>query len=253
MEKKIAIVTGASSGIGRATALALHKSDFKIIACGRRLHELEYLKAFIPEKELLILTFDVSVRQEVRAALESVPDGWKEIALLVNNAGNAHGLDYFQDGNWEDWEKMVDINIKGLLAVTEAVLPFMLARKQGHIINLGSIAGLRAYPKGSVYCASKAAVDMFSECLRIDLNAEGIKVSEIKPGMVETDFSLVRFKGDEERAKAVYQNLTPLSADDVAQVIAFMATVPAHVNLADVTLLPLDQASATVFNRKPLV
>jgi len=161
-------------------------------------------------------------------------------------------MEPFQEGNWADWEAMIDINIKGLVAVTEAVLPLMLARKSGHIVNISSIAGDQAYPKGSLYCASKSAVSMITECLRIDLNAEGIKVSEIKPGMVETEFSLVRFKGDENRAANVYKGVTPLSGKDVAEVIVYMVEAPKHVNIAEVLLMPLDQASTTIFNRKTL-
>jgi NADP-dependent 3-hydroxy acid dehydrogenase YdfG len=185
----------------------------------------------------------------VQLQLASLPENWREISLLINNAGNAHGMDFFQEGNWDDWEAMMDINVKGLLAVTEAVLPAMRASGKGHIINVGSIAGEQPYPKGSVYCASKSAVKMISDCLRIDLNTEGIKVSEIRPGMVETDFSLVRFKGDTDRAAQVYKGLKPLSGKDVAEAILWMAEAPAHVNLSEVVIMPLAQASARDFHR----
>ena len=246
---KIACITGASSGIGRATAQSLAKDGFRLILCGRRKERLEELKASLGV-ESIILVFDVTDQKSVISAFDSLSADWKNIDVLINNAGNAHGMDLFQDGKWEDWEAMIDINIKGLVAVTEAVLPGMLNNKSGHIINVSSIAGQQAYPKGSLYCASKSAVSMITECLRIDLNQEGIKVSEIKPGMVETEFSLVRFKGDAERAKQVYKGVEPLTGKDVAEVIVYMIQAPKHVNIAEVLLMPLAQASATVFNRK---
>jgi NADP-dependent 3-hydroxy acid dehydrogenase YdfG len=246
--KKIAFVTGATSGIGLETSRLLLKDGWHVIGTGRR---EEKLLAFQEEwgGQFLPLSFDVRDREALRNLLPGLPPEWKGISLLINNAGNAHGLEHFQEGKWEDWEAMIDINVKGLLAVTEAILPMMLQQKKGHIINIGSIAGDQPYARGSVYCASKSAVSMISDCLRIDLNAEGIKVSEIRPGMVETDFSLVRFKGDESRAAQVYQGLKPLSGKDVADAIMWMVKAPEHVNLSEVVIMPLAQASARDFHR----
>lgn len=246
--KPIALVTGATSGIGLETTLLFIRHGWRVIATGRREDRLtglqqEWGDAVFP------LCFDVRSRSDVQKQLASLPEAWSDISLLINNAGNAHGLELFQDGNWEDWEAMIDINVKGLLAVTEAVLPKMRKQGRGHIINIGSIAGEQPYAKGSVYCASKSAVTMLSDCLRIDLNTEGIKVSEIRPGMVETDFSLVRFKGDAQRAAQVYKGLKPLSGKDVAEAILWMAQAPAHVNLSEVVILPLAQASVRDFHR----
>ncbi|WP_026462849.1 SDR family NAD(P)-dependent oxidoreductase [Adhaeribacter aquaticus] len=246
---KIALVTGATSGIGRAATLLLAKNGFDIIATGRRAERLQELEQEITTAKVKSLVFDVRDKEGVQAAIASLPEEWKQIDLLINNAGNAHGLAPIQDGNVEDWEMMLDINVKGLLYVTKEVLPFMRTRKKGHIINIGSIAGIEVYGNGNVYCASKSAVDAISQGMRIDLNKEGIKVSEIKPGLVNTEFAEVRFKGDKDRAASVYQGMQPLVAEDVAELILFMATRPAHVNLADVLLLPLAQASATVVNR----
>jgi 3-hydroxy acid dehydrogenase/malonic semialdehyde reductase len=250
MDKRIVLITGATSGIGLETARILHSNGYYIIATGRREEKLKALQTEFNDERIYTLCFDVRNRAAIRSNLDRLPEDWKKIDVLVNNAGNAHGMDLFQDGKWEDWEAMIDINIKGLIAVTEAVLPSMLKNKSGHIINVSSIAGQQAYPKGSLYCASKSAVSMITECLRIDLNQEGIKVSEIKPGMVETEFSLVRFKGDAERAKQVYKGVEPLTGKDVAEVIVYMIQAPKHVNIAEVLLMPLAQASATVFNRK---
>jgi 3-hydroxy acid dehydrogenase / malonic semialdehyde reductase len=250
MQAKIVLITGATSGIGLETARILHAKGYSIIATGRRQERLDALVSEFNSERILTCCFDVRNRQELSKKIQSLPEQWQAIDVLINNAGNAHGMEPFQNGHWSDWEAMIDINIKGLVAVTESILPFMLARKSGHIINVSSIAGDQAYPNGSLYCASKSAVSMITECLRIDLNAEGIKISEIKPGMVETEFSLVRFKGDQERASNVYKGVTPLSGKDVAEVIAFMVEAPKHVNIAEILLLPLDQASTTVFNRK---
>lgn len=249
---KTALITGATSGIGWATAIKLHSLGYQIIATGRRAVRLEALATILPDR-LHCLQFDVRDRIEVQKAISGIPAALLPIDVLINNAGNAHGLDLIQDGSWADWDAMIDINVKGLLAVTEAVLPGMVARKSGHIINLGSIAGDQAYAKGAVYSASKAAVSLLTQSMRIDLNAVGIKVSEIKAGMVETEFSNIRFKGDETKAKAVYAGVEPLTADDIANTIAFMVQAPKHVNLAEVLMLPLDQASAHTFNRKSVL
>ncbi|MDO6389750.1 SDR family NAD(P)-dependent oxidoreductase [Pontibacter sp. BT731] len=248
---RIALVTGATSGIGRATAFALAKAGYHIIAAGRRAERLQELQQQITEVPVHTLQFDVRDREAVQQAISSLPDDWKGIDVLVNNAGNAHGLAPVQSGSLSDWDAMLDINVKGLLYVTHAVLTLMLARKQGHIINIGSIAGKEVYANGNVYCASKFAVDALSKGMRIDLVQEGIKVSEVNPGLVETEFSEVRFKGDKERAAGVYQGYEPLRAEDIADLISFMVTRPAHVNIAEVMILPAAQASATVLNKQP--
>lgn len=248
--KGIAFVTGASSGIGWATALRLANEGYGIIATGRRADKLALLKKALPtDTPYFPLVFDVRDRDATFKAISSLPLEFQNITVLINNAGNAHGLAPVQEGDYADWAAMIDINVKGLLHITEAVLPFILNQGQGTIINISSIAGRQAYANGAVYCASKAAVDKITEGLRIDLNAKGIRVASVAPGMVETEFSLVRFKGDEKRAASVYSGLKPLSADDVADTITFMVTRPYHINIADVLLLPTAQASATVVNR----
>lgn len=247
---KIAFITGATSGIGRAAALLLAQNGFDIIATGRRPERLQELEAAITQVRVKTLVFDVRDKEAVQAAVASLPDDWRQIDVLINNAGNAHGLSPIQNGEETDWEMMLDINVKGLLYVSKAIMPFMIARKKGHILNIGSIAGKEVYANGNVYCASKFAVDAITQGMRIDLNKEGIKVSEIKPGLVNTEFSEVRFKGDKEKADAVYQGMQPLIAEDIADLILFMVTRPAHVNLADVLILPTAQASATVVNRQ---
>jgi 3-hydroxy acid dehydrogenase / malonic semialdehyde reductase len=247
---KIALITGATSGIGRATAIALAREGYHIIGTGRRTDRLEELKQQITEVPVLTLQFDVRDKEAVQQALANLPTEWQNVEVLVNNAGNAHGLSPIQNGDVEDWDAMLDINVKGLLYVTKAVLPLMQQRKKGHIINIGSIAGKEVYANGNVYCASKFAVDAISKAMRIDLVQEGIKVSEVNPGLVETEFSEVRFKGDTERAATVYQGYEPLKAEDIADLIAFIVTRPAHVNLAEVLILPTAQASATVVNKQ---
>lgn len=250
MENKIAFVTGATSGIGRATAIALAKEGFHIIACGRREERLETLRAELPETvNFTYLVFDVSDKKAVDKAIDSLPDEWKDIDVLINNAGNAHGLDPIQEGDTEDWDAMLDINVKGLLYVSRKIIPGMVARKQGQIINIGSIAAKETYPKGNVYCASKQAVDALTAGMRLDLNPFGVKVMGVHPGAVETEFSNVRFKGDDQRADAVYQGFKPLVAEDIADIIAFAVTRPAHVVMADVVILPVAQASATTIHR----
>lgn len=246
---RIALVTGATSGIGRATALELAKQGFKIIATGRRTERLEELKQQLSGVPVYTLAFDVRDKNAVADAINSLPDAWKQIEVLVNNAGNAHGLSPVQGGDLADWDAMIDINVKGLLYVSHAVIPLMQKYKKGHIVNIGSIAGKEVYPNGNVYCASKHAVDALSKGMRMDLIQEGIKVSEVNPGLVETEFSEVRFKGDKERAASVYQGYKALEAQDIAELIAFMVTRPAHVNLAEVMILPAAQASATVVNK----
>lgn len=250
MKNKIALVTGATSGIGKACALTLAKLGYDLIATGRRTERLEELKNDLPDDiRFLPLEFDVRDREKVTDLLGNLPADWSEIAVLVNNAGNAHGLDPIQTGKAADWDAMIDINVKGLLYVSQAVIPGMTERKSGTIINIGSIAGKEVYPNGNVYCASKHAVDALTQGMRMDLNPFGIKVMGIHPGLVETEFSLVRFKGDEKRAESVYQGYAPLQAQDIADVLEFALTRPAHVVLADVVILPTAQASATVIKK----
>lgn len=249
MKKKTILITGASSGIGKATAELFAERGERLILCGRRQESLEQLKATF-KAETHLLNFDVSNRKAVFDAVDSLPKEWKQIDILINNAGNAHGLDTVDTANLDDWDAMIDGNVKGLMYVTKAILPQMVKRKAGQIINLGSIAGLEVYPKGNVYCASKFAVDAFTQGLRIDLNPYSIRVCAVHPGLVETEFSMVRFKGDEQRSKGVYNTLDALQAEDVANAIAYMVDVPPHVTVADLTLLPTDQANATIINRK---
>ncbi len=248
---KIALITGASSGIGRATAEAFAQLGMKLILCGRRLDRLHELQQTLGEAvETHLLVFDVRDRGAVRAAFESLPDDWQAIDILVNNAGNAYGLSPIQDGDEDDWDAMMDGNVKGLLYVSRAVMPGMKERRRGHIVNLSSVAGKQTYPNGNVYCASKAAVEAISEGMRLDLNPFGIRVTNVAPGAVETEFSAVRFKGDTRRAELVYQGFTPLTAHDVADVIAFAVTRPPHVMIADLLLFPTAQASAMVLKRE---
>ena len=199
--------------------------------------------------EVTTLSFDVRDEKEVERAIATLPSGWKNIDVLINNAGNAHGFDPIQSGKLEDWDAMMDINVKGLLYVSREILPVMTERQSGHIINLGSIAGKEVYPSGNVYCASKFAVDALTKGMRLDLNAYGIKVTSINPGMVETEFSLVRFKGDQERASNVYKGMEPLVAEDIADIILYTLKVPDHVVLADITVFPKAQASSTLVKR----
>lgn len=249
---KTALVSGASSGIGKATAEALASAGFQLIICGRRADRLAALQQQLSAKvSVHVLVFDVSDRKAVQAAINSLPAEFSQIDLLVNNAGNAHGLGPIQAGDLDDWDTMVDLNIKGLLYLTRIISPQMVERSSGHIINVGSIAGKEVYANGNVYCATKHAVDALTRAMLIDLNPYGIKVGAINPGMVETEFSVVRFKGDEARAKQVYSGLQPLTPHDVAEVIAFMATLPPHVNISDLTLLPTAQGGATVVTRLP--
>ncbi|MCS5491416.1 SDR family NAD(P)-dependent oxidoreductase [Algoriphagus limi] len=252
MERKIALITGASSGIGKACALILAKNGYDLIVTGRRKERLEELKKEVPEGiEVLPLIFDVRDKEAVFQILGNLPDRWKNIDVLINNAGNAHGLDPIQTGDTEDWDAMMDINVKGLLYVSKAIIPGMTERKSGTIINIGSIAGKEVYPNGNVYCGSKHAVDAITKGMRIDLNPFGIKVIGIHPGLVETEFSLVRFKGDSERAEKVYQGYQPLLAQDIAEIVEFCVNRPAHVVLADIVILPTAQASATLVNKNP--
>jgi 3-hydroxy acid dehydrogenase/malonic semialdehyde reductase len=250
--KRIALITGATSGIGEATARLLARNNFSLIICGRRKERLKSLYTELASMtELTTLSFEVRNQKEVSKAIASLPPEWKEIDVLINNAGNAHGMDPIQTGSLEDWDAMIDINVKGLLYVTKEVLPVMVKRNSGHIINIGSIAGKEVYPNGNVYCASKFAVDALTKGMRIDLNTHSIKVTAIHPGMVETEFSLVRFKGDQTRSSSVYKGVDPLVGQDVADLILFTLTRPAHVVIADMVVFPIAQASATVVKRNP--
>ncbi|MAL59102.1 MAG: NAD(P)-dependent oxidoreductase [Flavobacteriaceae bacterium] len=249
--KKTALITGATSGIGKATAQIFAEKGIRLILCGRRQERLDNLAVELQKHtEVYILNFDVRNKIQVFESIKNLSEAFSEIDILVNNAGNAHGLDPIQDGSIEDWDAMLDINVKGLLYVTKAILPGMLKRGSGHIINIGSTAGKEVYPNGNVYCASKHAVDALNQGMRIDLNGKGIKVAAINPGMVETEFSEVRFKGDTERASKVYQGFTPLKPEDIAEIIWFTVTRPPHVNIADLTVMCLDQASSTIVNKK---
>jgi NADP-dependent 3-hydroxy acid dehydrogenase YdfG len=249
LAKKTALITGATSGIGHAIALAFAHLGYNLILTGRRADRLAKLQSEIAVPTYT-LNFDVADKEATFAAIAGLPEAWQKIDILINNAGNAHGLAPIQTADVLDWEAMIDINVKGLLYVSKAVMPNMVARQNGHIINISSIAGRETYPNGAVYCASKAAVDRITTGMRMDLNPFGIKVASVAPGMVNTEFSLVRFKGDAQRAASVYDGLSPLLAEDVADAVVYMVTRPAHVNVADMLLLPTAQASATIVKRE---
>lgn len=253
MKYRTVLITGATSGIGLATARLLAQQQFRLILCGRRMDRLHALQAELANcTSVTTLVFDVRKSEEVQAAVRSLPNEWQTIDVLINNAGNAHGLDPIQSGKQYDWDAMIDINVKGLLYVSQTVIPGMVERQSGHIINIGSIAGKEVYPNGNVYCASKFAVDALTKGMRMDLNPHGIKVTGIHPGLVETEFSLVRFKGDEARAARVYEGYEPLKPGDIADLILFILTRPAHVVLADVVIFPAAQASATLVKKESL-
>ena len=250
MNTKIALITGATSGIGKASAITLAKMGFDIIATGRRKDRLDELEKELPAGiRYYPLVFDVRDREKVGGILGNLPADWASVDVLINNAGNAHGLDPIQTGNLDDWDAMMDINVKGLLYVSKAIIPGMTERKSGIIINIGSIAGKEVYPNGNVYCGSKHAVDAITKGMRMDLNPFGIKVIGIHPGLVETEFSLVRFKGDEKRAETVYQGYEPLLAQDIAEIVEFVVNRPPHVVLADIVVLPTAQAAATLVKK----
>ena len=247
---KTAFITGATSGIGKATAELFAKNNIRLILCGRRAKRLQQLKNELSiVTEVTTLQFDVSNRIAVFNAINSLPENFKNIDILINNAGNAHGLSAIQDGDIEDWDAMIDINVKGLLYVSKAIIPNMTERNTGFIVNIGSIAGKEVYPNGNVYCASKHAVNALNKAMRIDLNAYNIRVSAIHPGAVETEFSDVRFKGDTEKAKSVYSGYNALQAEDIADIIHFVITRPYHVNIEDLIVYPTAQASATIMNK----
>lgn len=243
---KTALITGASSGIGWATAKALAK-DYRLILCGRRTDRLAQLAKELAPTPSKILTFDVADKQAVFTAIDNLPNDWKNIDVVINNAGNAHGLASFQEAALEDLEKMIDINVKGVIYVTKACLPYIRKNQNSHIINISSIAGKQVYANGATYCASKWAVEALTQGMRIDFLPLGIKVTSVAPGAVDTEFSLVRFKGDQAQAKKVYDNYDPLVAENIAHTIKFTLDQPAHVQLADITILPKAQASGTNF------
>ncbi len=243
----IALITGATSGIGRATALKLAEYNYDVIITGRREERLVELKNAIQysfSANVHILTFDVRNQEEVTRAIDGMPDKWKDIRVLINNAGLAVGLNHLQDGEIDDWERMIDTNIKGLLYVTRKVAPIMTGKGDGHIVNIGSIAGKEVYEMGNVYCASKHAVEALTKAMRIDMLRDNVKVTSISPGLVETEFSMVRFKGDQQKADQTYQGYTPLTGDDVADVIVYTVNLPPHVNLNNVEITPRAQANS---------
>ena len=247
---RIAFITGATSGIGEATAILLAENEFDLIICGRREDRLQALAKKLSEKiRVHTLSFDVRDKDKVFDQIESLPPEWQKIDLLINNAGNAHGFDPIDKGSIADWDAMIDINVKGLLYVSKAIIPGMVDRKSGHIVNIGSIAGKEVYPGGNVYCASKYAVDAINEGMRIDLNQYGIKVSVVNPGLVNTEFSKVRFKDDPEKSNSLYKGMTPLYGKDIAELIFFIVTRPSHVNISDTIIFPTAQASSTIVKR----
>ena len=250
---KIVFITGATSGFGKACAEKFASHGYDLILNGRREGRLEEIKSRLEKKfniAVCLLPFDVRNRGKVFDAIGNIPEDWQAIDVLINNAGLALGRDYFDEADIEDWETMIDSNVKGLLYVSRAVIPYMIKQGKGHIINLGSIAGMEVYEKGNVYCASKYAVDAISQSMRIDLLRHGIKVTNIEPGAAETEFGIVRFKGDETTAKQVYNGIVPLSADDVAEIIYYTTTLPPHVCINELVVTCTQQANAIYFNRK---
>lgn len=251
--RKIAFITGATAGIGKATAEVFAQNGWDIVITGRRKDRLEAVSKNLREDykiDVMELEFDVRELKQVEKAVSSLPDKWKKINVLVNNAWLAVGLGSIQEGVIDDWERMIDTNIKGLLYMTRTIAPIMIKNGTGHIINIGSIAGKEVYPNGNVYCATKHAVDALNKGMRLDLVASNIKVTAINPGMVETEFSIVRFKGDEERAKKAYMGMKPLTPEDIAETIFWAASRPAHVNINDIVIMPTVQANATTTIRK---
>jgi NADP-dependent 3-hydroxy acid dehydrogenase YdfG len=250
---KIAFITGATSGIGKASAHIFAKNNYNLIITGRRKERLDEIANYLSDKyavEVLSLNFDVRNREEVESAVNSLDGAWKNIDVLLNNAGLAVGLTNIQDGIYDDWERMIDTNIKGLLYITRNIAPLMIAQGKGHIINIGSIAGKETYPFGNVYCATKHAVDSLTKAMRIDMVSEGIKVTQVAPGAVETEFSNVRFKGDDAKADSIYQGFEPLHPKDIADAGFYCASLPAHVNINDMVIMPTAQANATTIIRK---
>ena len=252
LQDRIVLITGASSGIGSATARVFAQAGAKLILTARRQDRLEQLADELGKfaSSTHLLSLDVRDAIAVESAISNLSADWSSIDVLINNAGLSRGLEKLQAGSIQDWEEMIDTNIKGLLYLTRAIVPGMISRGRGHVVNLGSTAGHQTYPNGNVYCATKAAVRVISEGLKQDLLGTPVRVSSVDPGLVETEFSQVRFRGDTERAKKVYQGLTPLTPTDVADVIFFCVTRPLHVNISEVLLMPTDQAGSMLFNRQ---
>lgn len=248
--KPIALVTGATSGIGRACAEKFHTAGYRIIATGRNVEALAQLRDALGHDDVLTLAFDVRHRAEAEEAVASLPEEWKDICVLVNNAGLALGLEPEYEGDYEDWDTMIDTNIKGLLTMTRCIVPGMIERGHGHVVNIGSVAGDAAYANGNVYCATKSAVKAITDGLRIDVAHTPLRVTLLKPGLVETNFSRVRFHGDEARAEAVYKGIVPLTGDDIADAALYAVQAPAHVQIAEVLILATHQASGSVTVRK---
>ncbi|HMG66842.1 MAG TPA: SDR family NAD(P)-dependent oxidoreductase [Chitinophagaceae bacterium] len=250
---RIVFITGATSGFGKACAEKFASEGFDLILTGRREERLEEIKVRLEKKfniAVFLLSFDVRDRNKVFEKINSIPESWQSIDILINNAGLALGRDYFEEADIDDWDVMIDTNVKGLLYVSRAVIPFMVKNEKGHIINLGSVAGMEVYEKGNAYCASKFAVDAISQSMRIDLLRHNIKVTNIQPGAADTEFGIVRFKGDEAMAKGVYQGIKPLTAEDVADIIYYTTTLPSHVCINEIVVTCLGQANAIYFNRK---
>lgn len=253
LKNRTVFITGASAGIGAACADVFAAAGARLILAARRTDKLADLGSRLTDEfgaEILTIELDVRSNDNVRRAVETLGAGWADIDILINNAGLSRGLDPIQRGDLNDWEEMIDTNVKGLLYVSRAVLPGMVERKKGHVINIGSIAGREVYPSGNVYCASKHAVRALTRGMQIDLNGTGVRVTEIDPGMVETEFSIVRFHGDADKAKGVYRGMTPLTSRDVAETVLFCATRPPHVNVHELLLMPTDQASASIVDRR---
>ncbi|GHT44728.1 short-chain dehydrogenase [Bacteroidia bacterium] len=251
--KKTALITGATSGIGRATAIKFAQEGFRLIITGRREERLQELEQQLHgqyQAPVISFCLDVRNRSDVEDRLNNLPDGWENVDILVNNAGLAAGLAPIHEGDIDNWEQMIDTNVKGLLYVTRCIAPRMVARRTGHIINVGSIAGREVYPNGNVYCATKHAVDALSKAMRLDLVNYGVKVTQVCPGAVETEFSLVRFKGDQARADKVYKGFEPLVAGDIAAAIWYAVSAPPHVDVQDLLVMPKAQASAGIFHRE---
>jgi Short-chain alcohol dehydrogenase of unknown specificity len=253
LKNKVVFITGASSGIGASCAVQFAQQGAKLLLAARRIERLDAFAEGLQKKysvDIHTLQLDVRKRGEVESTLSTLPDAWKKLSVLVNNAGLASGLSTIQEGDADDWEKMIDTNVKGLLYVTRAVVQGMIERGEGHIINIGSIAAYQFYPKGNVYCATKAAVNALTHTMRLDLFGTPIRVSTIDPGLVETEFSIVRFHGDKEHADKTYEGMTPLTPDDIADAVIYCATRPPHVNIQQIVLVPTDQASTTMVHRK---
>jgi len=248
---KTALITGATSGIGKATAELLAKNNWRLIICGRNVEVLSQMKADLSvTTEIFTLNFDIREFSQVEKAINSIPENWKKIDVLINNAGNAHGMDSLENGNIDDWDAMMDGNVKGILYISKLLIPGMKAQKSGHIVNISSTAARQTYANGVVYCASKKAVDVISEGMRLELTEFGIKVTNLQPGLTETDFSKVRFKGDEERAKTVYQGFQALKPTDIADAISYCIHAPKHVCISDLTIYPSAQAESRTVYRK---